>query len=54
MYEQPVYVENLKDLTGNNDEDILRKTMFMDKKFQEMLEYMMEDTIFNLMEEATY
>lgn len=26
----------------------------MDNKFQNMMEYMLEDTIFNLMEEATY
>lgn len=26
----------------------------MDKKFTDMLEYTLEDTIFNLMEEATY
>lgn len=28
--------------------------MFLDKKFVDFLEYMVEDTIFNLMEEATY
>ena len=53
-FEQEVYTNNLKELTGNDDDDILRKTMFMDKKFSDMLEYMMEDTLFNLMEEATY
>ena len=26
----------------------------MDKKFSDMMEYMLEDTIFNLIEEATY
>ena len=54
MADQPVYIENLKELTGNDEDDILRKTCFMDKKFTEMLEYMLEDTIFNLIEEATY
>lgn len=44
----------MKELTGNDDDDIVRKTCFMDKKFTDMLEYMMEDTLFNLMEEATY
>ena len=52
--ELPVYTNNLKELTGNDDNDILRKNCFMDRKFVDMLEYMMEDTIFNLMEEATY
>jgi hypothetical protein len=28
--------------------------MFMDTNFTNMLEFMLEDTIFNLMEEATY
>jgi hypothetical protein len=28
--------------------------MFMDKSFVDLMEFMLEDTIFNLMEEATY
>jgi len=36
------------------DTDIFRKRMFMDNKFVDLLEFMMEDTLFNLMEEATY
>jgi len=44
----------LKDLTGNDEEDIMRKTFFLDTKFTGMLEYMLEDTIFNLIEEATF
>jgi len=52
--DQEVYTNNLKELTGNDDEDILRKTSFLDKTFTDMLEYMLEDTLFNLMEEATY
>ena len=54
LHEQVVYTNNLKDLTGNNDDDVIRKTGFMDKKFTDMLEYMLEDTIFNLIEEATF
>jgi len=54
IHEQDVYTNNLKELTGNDDDDILRKTCFMDNKFSDMLEYMLEDTIFNLIEEATY
>lgn len=54
LVEQKVYKENLKELTGNDEDDLVRKTAFLDKKFQDMLEYMMEDTLFNLMEEATY
>lgn len=54
LKESPVYNKNLKELTGNDDEDIQRKSRFLDKGFTDMLEYMLEDTIFNLMEEATY
>ena len=49
-----VYRNNLKELTGNDDHDIDRKLYFTDKLFTDMLEYMLEDTVFNLMEEATY
>ena len=52
--DQQCYMNNLKELTGNDDDDIKRKNFFMDKKFTDMLEYTLEDTIFNLMEEATY
>lgn len=54
LAEQAVYTNNIKELTGNDEDDILRKTAFMDKKFTDMMEYMMEDTIFNLIEEATF
>ena len=37
-----------------NDQDVFRKRMFLDKPFVDLLEFMLEDTIFNLMEEATY
>jgi len=37
-----------------NDEEIFRKRMFMERNFTDLLEFMLEDTIFNLMEEATY
>lgn len=54
QFEQKVYIENLKELTGNEDEDLFLKSTFQNHKFTDMLEYMLEDTIFNLMEEATY
>ena len=52
--EQPVYRNNLKELTGNDDDDLVRKNCFLDKNFTNMIEYMLEDTLFNLMEESTY
>ena len=54
LRERNVYQNELKELTGNEDEDLRRKMNFMDKDFTDMIEYMLEDTIFNLMEEATY
>lgn len=36
------------------DQELFRKRMFLENNFVGMLEYMLEDTLFNLMEEATY
>jgi hypothetical protein len=44
----------LKELSGFEDSEIFRKRMFLDKNFVDLMEFMLEDTIFNLMEEATY
>lgn len=48
------YEEELKELSGMDDQEIFRKRMFLERNFVDLLEYMLEDTIFNLMEEATY
>lgn len=37
-----------------DDSEIFRKRMFKEKQFVGLLEFMLEDTLFNLMEEATY
>jgi len=44
----------LKGSCALEDKDIFRKRMFMEKNFVDLMEFMLEDTIFNLMEEATY
>lgn len=44
----------LKQVSGMNDQDLFRKRMFLEKNFVDLLEFMLEDTLFNLMEEATY
>ena len=31
--EQPIYVQNLKELTGNEDDDLTRKELFLDSNF---------------------
>ena len=48
------YEEELKDVSGVNGEELFRKRMYMEKPFVELMEFILEDTLFNLMEEATY
>jgi hypothetical protein len=49
-----VYEEELKDVSGVDDSELFRKRMFLQEPFVDLMEFMMEDTLFNLMEEATY
>ncbi len=46
--------EELRDVTGMDDTEIFKKRMYLERNFVDLLEYMLEDTIFNLMEEATF
>ena len=46
--------EELKQVSKMTDEEVFKKRMFLEKPFVDLLEFMLEDTIFNLMEEATY
>ena len=48
------YEEELKEVAAVNSEEIFRKRMYMEKPFVELMEFILEDTLFNLMEEATY
>ncbi len=41
-------------LVENGDAEVFRKRMFLENNFVDMVEYMLEDTLYNLMEEATY
>jgi hypothetical protein len=50
----PIYEEELKEASGVDDAELFRKRMFLQEPFVELMEFMMEDTLFNLMEEATY
>lgn len=49
-----VYEDELKEVSGVDDSELFRKRMFLQEPFVELMEFMMEDTLFNLMEEATY
>jgi len=37
-----------------DNEDLARKRLFTKEPFTDLMEFMLEDTLFNLMEEATY
>ena len=50
----PAYQDELKELSGVDDSELFRKRMFMQEPFVDLMEFMLEDTLFNLMEEATY
>ena len=48
------YEERLRDVSGVDEDELFRKRMFMQEPFVELMEFILEDTMFNLMEEATY
>ena len=48
------YEEELKEVAGIDSSELFRKRMFMQDPFVDLMEFMLEDTLFNLMEEATY
>lgn len=49
-----MYEAHLRDVSGVDDDELFRKRMFMQEPFVELMEFILEDTMFNLMEEATY
>lgn len=49
-----MYEEEVKEVSGVDDTELFRKRMFLQEPFVDLMEFMMEDTLFNLMEEATY
>ena len=48
------YEQELLEVSGVNGEELFRKRMYIEKPFVELMEFILEDTLFNLMEEATY
>lgn len=49
-----VYEEEIKELADVDNSELFRKRMLLQQPFVDLMEFMMEDTLFNLMEEATY
>lgn len=41
-------------MSGYENEEMFRKRMFLQEPFVELMEFMLEDTVFNLIEEATF
>lgn len=48
------YEEHLREVSGVEEDELFRKRMFMQEPFVDLMEFILEDTMFNLMEEATY
>ena len=44
----------MREVTGTEEDELFRKRMFMQEPFVELMEFILEDTMFNLMEEATF
>ena len=48
------YEDQIKKVYDIDDNQLFQKRMFMQEPFVNLMEFMLEDTLFNLMEEATY
>ena len=53
-YEEELMRSSGLHLFSSGEEEIFRKRMFLETNFVDMIEFMLEDTLYNLMEEATY
>jgi hypothetical protein len=54
QYRYKPYEEEIQTCTGFDESKLFKKRVILDPRYQELIEYMLEDTMFNLMEEATY
>ena len=48
------YKKQVTMVSGIDESELFRKKMFLEDPFVNLMEFMLEDTLFNLMEEATY
>ena len=48
------YEDQIKTVFDIDDNQLFQKRMFLQEPFVNLMEFMLEDTLFNLMEEATY
>lgn len=52
--QNPAYEQEIKKILDIDDNQLFQKRMFLQEPFVNLMEFMLEDTLFNLMEEATY
>jgi len=48
------YEKEIQTYTGLDEDELFSKRVLLDPRYADLIEYMLEDTMFNLMEEATY
>ena len=48
------YEKEIQTFTGLDEDELFSKRILLDPRYADLIEYMLEDTMFNLMEEATY
>lgn len=53
-YEEELMRTSGLDQVEGGEQEVFRKRMFLEGNFVDMIEFMLEDTLYNLMEEATY
>jgi hypothetical protein len=48
------FENEIQTLTGLDEDELFNKRILLDPRYSDLIEYMLEDTMFNLMEEGTY
>ena len=48
------YEQEIQTQTGLDEDELFSKRILLDPRYTDLIEYMLEDTMFNLMEEATF
>lgn len=51
---EPFEQKEIQRFTGLDEDELFSKRVLLDPRYADLLEYMLEDTMFNLMEEGTY
>jgi len=48
------FEKEIQTYTGLDEDELFSKRIMLDPRYADLIEYMLEDTMFNLMEEGTY